>query len=69
MVDGNLYYMYITVCDDGWFGPACSKQCNCLDEDDICNKTDGFCNSGCQAGFEGRSCESKYSYIYIFYFI
>ncbi|KAK6979553.1 multiple epidermal growth factor-like domains 10, partial [Biomphalaria glabrata] len=49
-----------TECDVGFYGVNCSKQCRCLNNE-LCNKTDGFCNGWkCDRGYTGLPyCQDK----------
>ena len=49
---------YITECEDGYFGvDYCNVTCNCMDPEDVCDKVNGSCNSGCMTGFTGEDCQ------------
>ncbi|KAH9523886.1 hypothetical protein Btru_047324 [Bulinus truncatus] len=41
-------------CDEGYFGPSCSKKCICSLNSN-CNKTNGLCY--CKAGWNGTNCD------------
>ena len=49
-------------CLDKQWGPNCSKSCNCKDENEICNKTTGYCSSGCRDGHTDEGCDGGMSY-------
>ncbi|XP_048253090.1 uncharacterized protein LOC124113495 isoform X2 [Haliotis rufescens] len=41
-----LCRVVIEVCGDYWFGEQCSSRCNCINTNEVCDKTDGSCISG-----------------------
>ncbi|KAH9523896.1 hypothetical protein Btru_047344, partial [Bulinus truncatus] len=41
-------------CDEGYFGPSCSRKCSCSLNSN-CNKTNGLCY--CMAGWNGTNCD------------
>lgn len=45
----------LSVCPVDWYGDHCSHRCgaNCKD----CNKSNGICDFGCYAGWQGGFCE------------
>ncbi|CAL1536338.1 unnamed protein product [Lymnaea stagnalis] len=45
------------ICPPGFYGPECSRRCNCKDVEEVCNMRSGICESGCAAGFLGESCD------------
>ena len=49
--------LYFTECPDGSFGVNCKFSCNCKD-DEVCDKTEGTCSSGCKDGFWGPHCQN-----------
>nr|XP_022311660.1 multiple epidermal growth factor-like domains protein 10 [Crassostrea virginica] len=60
-------------CDAGWMGPNCSIGCvwtygedcrfpcgkHCVNQ--ICDRFNGSCLSGCDSGFHGEKCDQKYA--------
>ena len=49
-------YTYVIECDNGWFGYNCLSQCHCKGQMESCNKTTGYCESGCDIGWSGQNC-------------
>ncbi|KAH9489901.1 hypothetical protein Btru_056427, partial [Bulinus truncatus] len=45
-------------CPDGRFGPNCSKECHCKDDNDKCDSMKGICHSGCAKGWAGFDCQT-----------
>ncbi|XP_046558928.1 uncharacterized protein LOC124267973 isoform X1 [Haliotis rubra] len=41
-----LCRVVIDVCGDHWFGDQCSSRCNCINVNEVCDKTGGRCISG-----------------------
>jgi hypothetical protein len=47
-------------CENGWYGPECKQTCGHCYNDEVCDKVNGACASGCASGWIGNSCtESK----------
>ena len=47
--------MFITECDEGFYGTYCNQTCgNCFQT--TCDKTTGRCPDGCDAGWNGNLC-------------
>ena len=44
-------------CLDGNYGLACTQTCGNCKENDICNKPDGVCPTGCTPGYYGGICK------------
>ena len=52
----HLNIFSCVACDRGFYGD-CRQMCsNCLNAD--CNKTDGHCAEGCEAGYWGELCNN-----------
>ncbi|XP_046556363.1 receptor-type tyrosine-protein phosphatase epsilon-like isoform X2 [Haliotis rubra] len=51
----SLCEVQVLMCEDHWFGVNCTNQCHCVNNA-TCDKTTGYCNSGCVAGFTGNDC-------------
>ena len=47
-----------TSCDQapGWWGSGCEHPCRCLDASEVCNITNGHCESGCDVRYIGEGC-------------
>ena len=45
-------------CDQapGWWGSRCAHPCRCLDAAELCNVTNGQCESGCDVRYIGEGC-------------
>ena len=43
-------------CVGGTWGAGCKEQCNCLLEEDVCDRFKGSCSSGCNTEYGGLSC-------------
>lgn len=53
-----LSFLPVTGCSDGTFGPTCESVCQCYNFQP-CNKVTGTCPpGGCEAGYQGRTCDS-----------
>ena len=49
--------LFLPACTDGFYGPKCTKSCNCMDVNEVCHKETGNCSaSGCKLGFGGQGC-------------
>ena len=48
---------FITVCEDGFYGLECSKECIGHCKDGPCNHTTGNCDKGCTDGWIGDNCD------------
>lgn len=46
-------------CPLGWFGPSCERECHCAGNEH-CHVVTGLCPVGCEEGWGGHSCSSKY---------
>ena len=55
-VNGIFFLSHNTVCDDGWYGPACQNRCGHCFGTDVCLNTDGSCPGNCSDGFTGDTC-------------
>ena len=60
-------------CTPGSWGIKCQETCNCKDSAEKCTHTDGMCQSGCNTGYggvscnKGKECSPKYDFVnYIF---
>ena len=49
----------ISACSSGKYGERCSRNCsgNCEIDSYDCNHINGSCPDGCQAGWEGSTCD------------
>ncbi|XP_067683562.1 multiple epidermal growth factor-like domains protein 10 [Haliotis asinina] len=52
----SLCEVEIYECDDFKYGLDCEATCSCNDVTEVCNKTTGYCRSGCPPGLTGQSC-------------
>ncbi|XP_048239105.1 multiple epidermal growth factor-like domains protein 10 isoform X3 [Haliotis rufescens] len=52
----SLCEVEIYECDDFKYGLDCEATCSCKDVTEVCNKTTGYCRSGCTPGLKGQSC-------------
>lgn len=62
-------YMFLE-CVDGFYNASCTGECgHCLYEE-LCNKVNGHCPTGCTSNFKAPLCQGKlktYTYPYAFY--
>lgn len=49
-------HSFFIECQDGRYGLNCESDCNCKIDQEVCNKSSGFCKSGCKLGYAGESC-------------
>ena len=47
-----------TECKDFLWGVTCSERCRCADVTEVCNKTTGYCASGCAEPYYGAHCDA-----------
>lgn len=53
--------MYITECDNGFYGTNCTMECGYCKNKTSCNKVSGNCMEGCAFGYQGATClQGKY---------
>ena len=45
-----------TVCKDGFYDANCSTKCGQCEENEICDKTYGYCLRGCKQNFQPPFC-------------
>lgn len=50
----SIYFHIFTACPYGFFGEECSEKCHPTCKN--CNIFNGFCNFGCNPGWEGDFC-------------
>lgn len=48
--------MFITVCQEGFWGPGCTETCPVCENGGVCDKHNGSCN--CPPGFMGKFCQN-----------
>ena len=52
-----------TKCKNGFYGNACeyncSSQCKVIEETNVCSKSSGWCQNGCNDGYWGSYCNAK----------
>ena len=56
-----MIHTNFTDCTAGSFGTNCGKNCNsfnCKSGKTMCSNIDGHCLNGCQAGWNGKWCDS-----------
>ena len=52
----NTCCVNVVACSDGFYGDKCERVCgNCIC-DTVCNKINGFCETGCAAGYKRQLC-------------
>ena len=51
----QVLYVFVP-CDGGWWGTMCEYQCMCLNASEVCNITNGHCQSGCDVRYIGGGC-------------
>lgn len=52
-------YMFLE-CVDGYYNVSCTGKCgHCLYEE-LCNKVNGHCPSGCTPNFQAPLCQGKF---------
>ena len=56
--------LVLSVCPVDWYGDYCSERCgaNCND----CNKSNGICDFGCYAGWQGDLCKKGIKKFHLF---
>lgn len=55
VVCGLYFLIFITECDENYFGRNCENMCNVTCKG--CNVTNGICDKGCQPGWSGLFCQ------------
>ena len=52
-----------STCKNGFYGDACeyncSSQCKVIEETNVCSKSSGWCQNGCNDGYWGSYCNAK----------
>lgn len=53
----KIYFIIITECDGGKYGPVCSLACGACINSTKCHHINGSCLQGCGPGFKGQKCD------------
>ena len=66
MLGLNIIFIGIPVCENGYYGSNCSKQCGHCLNGQPCDKHIGFCDKGCQPHFQSPLCQGSVIHIEFF---
>lgn len=53
----HKWYVAYLVCQDGFYNATCSAKCGHCIREEICEKHDGTCISGCSQNFKPPLCQ------------
>src|SRR6218665_1570346 len=54
-----VFVIFMSVCDEGYYGPKCELPCMCQDYA-VCNFMTGICPNGkCQGDWKGKRCDES----------
>ena len=51
------FIMLLIDCIDNRYGKTCNEKCGHCNNNDVCEKSNGSCPSGCFAGYQGTKCK------------
>ena len=54
-----IYCLYLIACKNNTWGPGCYLNCHCVSGS--CHHVNGTCESGCEQGWTGDTCQESVS--------
>ena len=56
------FVLLLVDCIGGRYGTTCGEDCGHCTNNDVCDKSNGYCPSGCSAGYKGNTCQEGMIY-------